>query len=127
MVYDRDGDGRVAGAGELLGQVTQGKTHADGFAALGTLDDNADGVVDAHDPAWRWLRAWRDDGDALAERGELVPLWSVGVTALRVQATRVTGRAAWDGQGNRIPLLGEYLGRAGTRGRLVDAWLRYQK
>ena len=125
VVHDANGDGQVAGARELLGNATGGATHADGFAALATLDANHDGVVDAGDPAWAKLYAWRDDGDAISEPGELVSLASVGVAALPTGARRVTGADAWDGRGNRVPLVGSFTRAAGQPGVLVDAWLQY--
>ncbi len=125
VVYDRDGDGLVAGASELLGNNTAGGRHADGFAALATLDADHDGTVDATDPAWVLLRAWRDDGDGVAEPGELSTLAAVGVSALPVASTRRTGKDAWDGRGNRVPLVGSFVRVGGERGQLVDAWLRY--
>jgi hypothetical protein len=42
LVYDRNGNGQVDGAGELFGSPNQ-----DGYAVLETLDSNGDGVIDA--------------------------------------------------------------------------------
>ncbi|WP_413208441.1 hypothetical protein [Rhodospirillum sp. A1_3_36] len=70
VVHDLDGDGGIGGIAETLSEYYTGtagsggeggqRVFADGFAALASLDDNADGVFDANDVAWADLRVWVD-------------------------------------------------------------------
>ena len=63
---------------ELLSEYFQAegrlRSFATGSAALASLNRNADLVLDAADPAWSQLQLWFDDGDAISETGELVPI-----------------------------------------------------
>ncbi|MCB9702284.1 MAG: hypothetical protein H6711_10345 [Myxococcales bacterium] len=100
LVLDRDGDGRIGDGGELFGSMTPlaaGGRAQDGFEALRELDANADGVIDARDPAYVALAAWADDGDRRSSAGELTSLAELGVTAIDL-GYRVDRRC--DGRGN---------------------------
>lgn len=126
LVLDRNENGRIDGAKELFGNVTGGANYADGFQALSSVDGNDDGIVDASDVAFAKLRVWRDlNGDGRSQPSELVTLESLGITALVVKATRDEGPASWDKHGNQIPLVGEFIRADGTRGTVVDAYLRF--
>lgn len=127
LVRDLDGDGRIASGRELLGSFTliDGAHATNGFTALAALDENHDGVVDARDPAFASLALWRDDGDRLVQRGELVPLNQAGVSSL---STSAVAMHRCDGQGTcevlRSPF--SYL-RAGVAqtGAIVDLTLTF--
>jgi len=63
LVRDLNGNGRIDGGAELFGNQTElspGVDAAHGFAALGALDSNGDGKVNALDSAWSSLRLWKD-------------------------------------------------------------------
>jgi hypothetical protein len=127
LVLDRNENGVIDGATELFGNVTGGTAHADGFQALGTIDDNGDGVVDESDSAFAKLRVWRDTSrDGRSQPSELVTLEALGIRALIVAATRDEGAASWDRHGNQIPLVGQFVRTDGTRGIVADAYLRFQ-
>jgi hypothetical protein len=126
LVLDRNNNGTIDGASELFGNATDARSFANGFAALAELDADHNGVIDAGDPAFRSLKVWNDlDRDGIASPAELRTLEGAGVKALSLTANRVVGRAAWDGRGNRIPLISEFTRTDGTRAALVDAFLRY--
>jgi hypothetical protein len=126
LVMDRNGNGMVDGARELFGNVTGGTSHADGFAALSTIDQNGDGRIDANDEAFAKLLVWRDTNrDGRSQPSELVKLADLGIRALYVSATRDEGPASWDRHGNQIPLVGSFEREDGSRGLVADAYLRF--
>ncbi|MDD2885456.1 MAG: hypothetical protein PHT48_10480 [Dechloromonas sp.] len=73
LSFDRNGNGRVDDGSELFG-VASGQ----GFAELALLDSDANGWLDAADPAFASLGLWRG--------GELMPLASQAVGALATHA-----------------------------------------
>lgn len=93
LVRDRDRDGCLAHAPELFG----GSSDRSGFDTLATLDENRDGEIDAGDAQWPTLRAWRDDGDARCEPGELLTMAEAGVTTIDVRTSAWNER---DGAGS---------------------------
>lgn len=127
LVLDRNGNGVIDGAAEMFGNSTAGESFADGFAALATLDANHDGRIDARDPAFARLRLWQDrDRDGRSRPAELVRLEHAGIAAIELQAHRRSDEAARDAQGNSIPLVGAFVRVDGSRGLVVDAFLRFE-
>lgn len=90
IALDRDGDGAITSSAELFGSDTtlsDGAKATDGFAALRALDANADGVIDARDPAFSSLVLWSDrDGDGRSSPGELAPL-ATAIDAISLDVT----------------------------------------
>ncbi|MBI2529453.1 MAG: DUF2974 domain-containing protein, partial [Candidatus Rokubacteria bacterium] len=125
LVWDRSGDGRINDGSELFGDQTQlqdGSRAPNGFAALGDLDANADGRVDASDAAWTSLRVWRDiDGDGVSRSAELVGLADAGITALN---TGFTATDVTDAQGNTQLSLGSFTRADGSTGQMGDYLLQ---
>jgi hypothetical protein len=127
LFLDRNGNGKVDGAQELFGNATGGMTFDDGFQALGELDANADGRIDARDPAYAELQVWRDaNHDGRSQAGELTAISDAGVRALNLAAARDDGKASFDQNGNQIPLVGSFVRNDGQTGMVVDAYLRFQ-
>jgi len=127
LVLDRNGNGEIDDATELFGNVSGHVHHADGFQALGELDDDGDGLVDARDPGFFTLRVWRDvNADGKSAPAELAALSDLGIRALVVAATRVKESRSWDVDGNQIPLLGSFIRTDGSKGMLADAYLRFE-
>ena len=60
----------------------QGGAYADGYAKLATLDVNGDGRLAGDE--LNGLELWIDDGNALVEDGELVPLGEFGIESVAV-------------------------------------------
>ncbi|MGE3456874.1 MAG: hypothetical protein AB7O24_17315, partial [Kofleriaceae bacterium] len=126
LAFDRNGNGMIDGAAELFGNATDARSFRDGFAALAELDADGNGRIDATDPAYKSLVVWNDPNrDGIGTPGELRSLEQAGVSELSLAADRVAGKAAWDGRGNRIPLVSAFTRADGTAAALVDAFLRY--
>jgi hypothetical protein len=121
LVLDRNGNGRIDDGSELFGHSTGHARFEDGFAALRTLDENGDGRVDAKDPDFRKLRLWNGH-EANAGR----TLKGAGIVALETLPTHVSGAAAYDDNGNNLPLQARYERKDGSKGLLVDAFLRFE-
>ncbi|WP_143694899.1 LysM peptidoglycan-binding domain-containing protein, partial [Variovorax sp. JS1663] len=82
VVHDLNNDGKINSIAETLseyyggvagsGGVAGTKPHANGFAALKSLDSNADNLFDSADAAWNNLRVWVDaNHDGRTDAGEL--------------------------------------------------------
>jgi hypothetical protein len=127
LALDRNGNGAIDGAEELFGNATGGRQHDDGFAALGELDANGDGVIDRRDPVFAELVVWLDtNGDGRSAPSELQTLGELGIRRLSLDAERVTGDAQWDAHANRIPLVSHFDFGGARSAALVDAYLRYR-
>ena len=84
LVDDRDGLAATDMNGaRLFGD--EGGRYADGYAKLSAWDIDGDGRVAGEEAAG--LSLWLDDGDAIVDDGELVPLAEMGVTAIGVDVT----------------------------------------
>lgn len=74
LVFDRNGDARIGGAGELFGAVS-----GEGFQELRALDEDGNGWIDEGDSAFHRLRVWRpgapDTGQELQALG-IGALWT---------------------------------------------------
>ena len=126
LALDRNGNGAIDGAAELFGNATSGAVYPDGFAALTELDANGDGSLDARDAAFDHLVVWIDrNRDGVSAPMELSTLREAGVRRLSVAPTRREGPSSIDQHGNRLPLAAEFERRDGSRGVVVDAFLRF--
>ncbi|SEH43531.1 Regulatory P domain of the subtilisin-like proprotein convertase [Magnetospirillum fulvum] len=129
VVHDTNGNGVIDTIAETLSEYYAGtagtggnngqRRFADGFAALASLDTNADGVFNASDTAWSQLRVWVDSNhDGLSftdangngardtgEASELKTFAELGITAINLSADRTSGRVRG---GNEILAAGSY-------------------
>ena len=127
IARDLDGDGVIAEGSELFGSGTVlpgGRRAHDGFEALAALDDNHDGVIDAHDRVWGELLLWSDrDGDRRGAADELAPL---SASIERISLTQGRGRGC-DARGNceRLRASATLAGATGM-GEVVDVQLLVQ-
>ena len=81
LVYDQKGDGQVTSALQLFGSVTFWLFWNNGYEALATLDDNADGQLSGSE--LQHLALWRDaNGNGISELGELTSLGNAGILSL---------------------------------------------
>ncbi|WP_300454594.1 calcium-binding protein [Accumulibacter sp.] len=123
LVLDRNGNGVIDSGRELFGDSTiksDGKSAADGFAALADLDSNADGKVSRLDAQFAGLRVWRDlNQDGISQSGELFTLNALGIASIDVVKTANSQTLA---NGNQIADLGTYTrsdGSVGTTGAVA--------
>jgi hypothetical protein len=90
LAIDLNDDGQINSGAELFGDHTQladGSLAKDGWAALGALDSNADGKIDAQDAKFNLLRLWEDiDSDGTTDAGELRSLVDAGVASINLAA-----------------------------------------
>lgn len=81
LVFDGAGAGHITSGLQLFGNVTFWIMWRDGYEALSSLDDNADGVISGHE--LRGLALWRDaNSNGVSESGEVKPVVECGVVAL---------------------------------------------
>lgn len=86
LVWDPHETGRIASGRQLFGSATWWLLPGDGFRAMALLDDDGDGWLAGEE--LRGLAGWRDrNGDGLSQRGEVVPLETLGVRGLATEAT----------------------------------------
>ncbi|HJS85963.1 MAG TPA: calcium-binding protein [Acetobacteraceae bacterium] len=116
LCLDRNGDGQINSGLELFG-TAGGAT--DGFAALGALDSNGDGVIDANDAPFSQLRVWvNPEGDGVVHSGELLTLAQLGIASIDLNATTSTQVI----NGNAVNLVSTYTLTNGTQRTIGDAW-----
>ena len=90
------------------------------LAALATLDDNGDGVIDSGDTAFGNLLVWQDlDHDGVSGGGELKSLADHGITEIRLNAAPSEGYL--DGQ--RVVSEGVFRYEDGTSGDFIEVAL----
>ncbi|MGY3448401.1 calcium-binding protein [Bradyrhizobium sp. USDA 4353] len=113
LVLDKNDNGRIDNGSELLGAPAPV-----GFAALATMDLNADGVIDAKDLAYAELKVWDDaNGNASVDAGELLTLEQAGIASINVGATTQTGVSI---AGNIVNATGSFTRADGTIGAIDD-------
>jgi hypothetical protein len=87
LVIDRDGDGLITSAAELsfLSEKPDAKSDLD---ALGALDSNQDGKIDANDLRFGELKIWADrNGNGITDPGELEGLADAGIASISLAST----------------------------------------
>jgi Ca2+-binding RTX toxin-like protein len=123
LVRDLNGNGTIDNGGELFGSNTRlsdGSLAANGFAALGELDENQDGLVDENDAGFASLRIWRDaNGNGLTEAGELLTLAEAGIVAFR---TEWTSSSFVDANGQAHKQVGTAIRTSGLDAAVSDVW-----
>jgi len=116
LAVDLDGDGAITRGAELFGEASGGGA-ADGFDALARYDHDGDGQIAGDE--LESLLAWRDDGDAVSEPGELIPVTDLGLSSIPLAAQPV-----WmtDATGNELGTqVAATLADGGTM-PIVDVW-----
>jgi Ca2+-binding RTX toxin-like protein len=101
LVWDRNGNGRVEDGTELFGDNTTaaGAGFTDGFQALGSLDSNHDGVINALDARFNEIKVWQDvDGDGISDAGELKTLAELGIESFSLDSTTAGNGAVAGGR-----------------------------
>ncbi|MEV5032350.1 cadherin domain-containing protein [Sphingobium sp. LMC3-1-1.1] len=124
LVIDRDGDGSITSASELsfLTEKSNAKSDLD---ALGALDSNKDGKIDANDTRFGELKVWVDgDGDGATDSGELKSLADHGITSISLSSRAVEQNVKI---GSNVVLATSTFTRAnGSVGTVGDVALAYK-
>jgi hypothetical protein len=122
LVLDRNHDGIINDGSELFGSSTtlaSGEKASNGYAALGEMDTNGDGVITSADKGWSDLRVWVDaNGDGVSQADELKSLDSLHITKLDLNATASTEKS----NGNILGLTSSYETSDGSSHAMADVW-----
>ncbi|WP_422087313.1 S8 family serine peptidase [Variovorax sp.] len=116
VVHDLNGDGKINNISETLSEYYNGvtgsngvggtKSYANGFAALKSLDSNADNQFTAKDAAWSKLRVWVDaNHDGKTDAGELKTFEELGITAINLATAAQSGEVR---DGNEVLARGTF-------------------
>ena len=109
LVHD-NGSGQVSNVSQLFSEYYGGKAGSDGssgetpfkdgFAALASVDANADGVINVEDAVWAQLKVWVDGNhDGRADAGELRALQEHGISQIKLGQVEPVGEVR---QGNEV-------------------------
>ena len=109
LVHD-NGTGQVSNISQLFSEYYAGKAGSDGssgetpfkdgFAALASVDANADGSINVEDAVWAQLKVWVDGNhDGRADAGELKALQEHGISQIKLGQVEPVGEAR---QGNQV-------------------------
>jgi hypothetical protein len=81
--------GRVTSALQMFGNVTFWMFWENGYHALASLDDNADGLLTGDE--LRGIRLWQDrNSDGICDQSEILELSQLGITAMDTRYTNQT-------------------------------------
>jgi len=124
LAIDVNGDGTIDNGSELFGSsfvLGDGTTAKNGFEALGSLDGNGDGVINADDQSYSSLLVWQDaNQDGVSQSNELSSLSSLGITGINTGATQTSEL----NNGNWIGLSSSYDTVDGTTYTIADVWFQ---
>lgn len=113
LVRDVNGNGMIDNGNELFGNAT-----TNGFAALAAFDTNHDGIINASDPVFSQLRAWRDTNqDGISQAGELLTMAQTGIASINLTPTASTEIRA----GNSILFTGNFTLTSGGQREIIAA------
>ena len=124
LVRDLNNNGVIDSGAEMFGTSTtlaSGEKASTGFAALGALDSNHDGVINAKDDAFNSLAVWVDaNGDGKVESGEMKSLTAMGIAQIGLATT--TSPTA--DNGNVIGMEGSFVTTDGQTHSIADVWFQ---
>jgi hypothetical protein len=124
LVWDRNGDGVINDGKELFGgamELENGQRAGNGYAALGQLDTNNDGKIDASDEKFNELKVWVDaDSDGVTDGGELKSLADLGILSMDLGASVGTETD----NGNLLGLVSSYTTTEGESRDMADVWFQ---
>ena len=119
LALDRNGNGSIDSGKELFGDQNGAKN---GYEELRKLDSNGDGVINALDKDFDKLTLFKDNGNGVTEKGELVSLADAGITEISLAYKTVNTGARG---GNHIGQVASYTRADGKRGLAADTILNY--
>ena len=131
LALDRNGDGTIDDVGELFGAgfvlpsiALRDKLPEDesGFATLGELDSNFDGVIDAGDAQFADLLVWQDaNGDGVSAPLELVGLSDLDIASIDLDRANVNETLA----GNQVKETSTFTRGDATTGEIADVFFQF--
>lgn len=114
VVMDRNGNGTIDNGGEMFGDASQ-----NGFASIGALDSNHDGIISSLDTEFANLKVWKDlNQDGISQADELKSLSAAGVVSIDLNATAFSHSFRGDAQ---ILAGGTYTNSSGEQREVVAA------
>ena len=127
LALDRNHNGAIDSGAELFGSDTRladGTAARNGFVALGDLDANQDGQIDARDPGFHSLVLWADrDQNRLSDLSELRGADSVLVSISLDQHVELRCDARANCEGERATLIWRDAQGLTHEGSIVDVYL----
>ncbi|XHS00915.1 hypothetical protein ACFB49_25160 [Sphingomonas sp. DBB INV C78] len=124
LVIDRNRDGLITTASELS-FLSEKSNAASDLDALGALDSNKDGKLDASDARFGELQVWVDrDGDGVTDTGELKALVDHGIASLNLSARAVNQDVVIGA--NALIATSTFTRTDGSTGSIGDAALAYR-
>ena len=88
LALDVNGNGTIDSGTEIFSPSFAGGQYSGSLAALATLDENLDGVIDASDSSYDDLKVWQDlNHNGVSDDGELSDLATLGITGINLGAT----------------------------------------
>jgi Ca2+-binding RTX toxin-like protein len=126
VVQDLNNNGKIDGIAETLSEYYNGsaggssapgtpgqKRFTDGFAALKSLDSNADQQFTSADAAWNSLRVWVDaNHNGQTDAGELKTFEQLGITSINLNAQAQSGLV---NGGNQVLASGTFVQNGATK------------
>ncbi len=122
LVHDRNHNGYIDNISEMFSEYYDPANAASGFAALATLDTNADGVFSDEDAAYGEVRVWQDvNQNGKTDLGELKSLDRLGIYAISLN-TSLLGTTV----GGNVMVAQTNFGQLGqTMGSAYDVWFAH--
>lgn len=119
LAWDRNGNGQIDSGLELFGDQ---RGSPNGFEELRKLDTNNDGFIGPEDKNFKELVLWRDNGDGISSKDELLALSQLGIEriALNYKNTNIIA----DGN-NTITQKSFFIRSDQTVGRTADVKFNY--
>lgn len=123
VVMDLNGNGKIDDISETMSEYFNGtvgtggdagtKPYANGFAALKSLDGNADNQFTSADTAWNNVKVWQDaNHDGVTDAGELKTFAELGITSINLAPTTQSGLV---NGGNEVLATGTFVQSGATK------------
>ncbi|MDP2025827.1 S8 family serine peptidase [Sulfuriferula sp.] len=116
VVMDLNNNGKIDNISETFSEYFNGtagvgeagtKPYVDGFAALKSLDSNADNLFNSSDTAFANVKVWVDaNHDAVTDAGELKTLAALSITQINLNAQTQSGLVR---DGNEVLATGSFV------------------
>jgi hypothetical protein len=138
LAMDFNGNGVIDDGRELFSNFTYDKDETDagaarrfanGFAALGQLDDNTDGAITKADKVWGKLRVWRDlNQNGKAEPNELKSLDDMKIAEISLAYEATSNTNHWTMvAGNEVRYTAKFKYTDGRSFEIADVYFKQRR